>query len=709
MLLEKDNTEVVSSGTMKSNSYEIGDVGFILGLLRSKVYSNIIKAITQEYASNARDAHREVGKHDVPIQITLPSNLDLSWKCRDFGPGISPDRIVNIFIRYGNSTKRDSNNQTGGFGIGAKSALGYTDSFIVNTFIDGIKRSYNSVIDETKQGVLTLLFEGPTNEPNGTEIIVPVKSGDINSFITETVKATKHWSPRPNFVGSTPTYPEVAKLVSGSNWFIEKSGQKSFVAILDGIEYPIDTTQVDQSTLPKVGGYIKTYIKFNTGELSVAVNRESLEMTASTKAKLEEGFKIVKTELKEKAIATIQSAPTYLDACIDFKSITGALYCDIAPEEAEWRGQKLIDTSVSIAYHGYATTYSYNQYRNTVEKPKHGTVTSFSLEKDRVYCYTTREFDSKIEPTLKSMFQTIPNAKARGILLVRINSQSVVDKWKFKELGFLNLEDYYVEPVNRKEIFGKLTIFQLVGEMFTRTSMKVFEESANSGNRAYVYLDKEKNPIGFDKIGMVSALADIYKCSVFGFKTSTPELEKKVKALLDSEENLVSLDSLLKEEVANIEKNFNDFQILDSSFSTYESKCSYAELRPYKNTRTLKDPKTFWENFDSLFVNKDSAYLKFIKALRELKKKEDWYSKRRVFANYVFYTLSRNRLYDRHAPEYVNYYKEYIDIQLEMDKQYPLIKAIGNADILEQINYINMVDTLASSGYSLPDLSQHKG
>ena len=43
-----------------------------------------------------------------------------------------------------------------------------------------------------------------------------------------------------------------------------------------------------------------------------------------------------------------------------------------------------------------------------------------------------------------------------------------------------------------------------------------------------------------------------------------------------------------------------------------------------------------------------------------------------------------------------------------MDKQYPLIKSIGNVGILEQINYVNMVDTLASGGYTLPDLSQHK-
>jgi hypothetical protein len=186
MKLDIETTGLETKGTLTEETFGISDMGFVLELLRNKLYSNIKKAICQEYTCNARDAHRETGNDDEPIKISLPNFFDPNWRCRDFGPGISPDRVSNVFVMYGSSTKRASNVQVGSFGIGAKSALGYSDSFIINTFIDGIHRSYSVVIDDSRCGKMIMLSEGVTTERNGTEIIVPVRPSDFSEFALET-------------------------------------------------------------------------------------------------------------------------------------------------------------------------------------------------------------------------------------------------------------------------------------------------------------------------------------------------------------------------------------------------------------------------------------------------------------------------------------------------------------------------------------------
>src|SRR5271157_2965693 len=101
-----------SSGDLQEHFFSIQDQGMIFDILRSKMYSNPILAICREISSNARDAHREVGKADVPVEIHLPIGLEPEFKVKDFGPGISPDRMLNIFIKYTASTKRGDRKST---------------------------------------------------------------------------------------------------------------------------------------------------------------------------------------------------------------------------------------------------------------------------------------------------------------------------------------------------------------------------------------------------------------------------------------------------------------------------------------------------------------------------------------------------------------------------------------------------------------------
>jgi hypothetical protein len=60
---------VTLGGAQASASFGISaaDEAHLMGILREGLYSDKILAILREYGSNAWDAHRSAGKHELPI------------------------------------------------------------------------------------------------------------------------------------------------------------------------------------------------------------------------------------------------------------------------------------------------------------------------------------------------------------------------------------------------------------------------------------------------------------------------------------------------------------------------------------------------------------------------------------------------------------------------------------------------------------------
>ena len=83
----------------------------------TNLYADAPLAVLREYATNARDSHVAAGT-DRPIEVDLPSDLNPTLVIRDFGVGLSEAEIIDVYARYGASTKRDTNDQVGAFGLG---------------------------------------------------------------------------------------------------------------------------------------------------------------------------------------------------------------------------------------------------------------------------------------------------------------------------------------------------------------------------------------------------------------------------------------------------------------------------------------------------------------------------------------------------------------------------------------------------------------
>lgn len=259
LIAEEDKLVAVKKETDK-REFSMADQNLFIGMYRDTIYKNKLRVIPQEYMANARDAHREVGKDHIPIEVTLPSIIDPMLVIRDFGPGINEDRSI-IFSQYGASTKRECDSQNGGFGIGCKCAWSYTESFTIDTVYeeDGkkINRIYSLYITHSLDpGNIRIVSETEMDHdtPTGTKICIPIMSNDIDSVIKSVATAAAFWDVQPRIVdnkGKVDTEFEFANTTTKTNFSgdlwkhynytdLFGIGPKESFAVVDGICYKLD-------------------------------------------------------------------------------------------------------------------------------------------------------------------------------------------------------------------------------------------------------------------------------------------------------------------------------------------------------------------------------------------------------------------------------------------------------------------------------------
>jgi len=169
-------------------------LGKLFDLLQSP-YSNPIGSIVRETSTNAWDAHVEA---EVTEPIVIYFGVDASEgfyiEFRDFGIGMDQDRIHNVYVNYLESTKENTNDQSGYFGIGSKSPLSYSDDYYVITRVDGIQYEYMIRKDTDGVPVITLIDQLDTPDGNGTTVKLYIKSStDVYNFAKECLSQLKYF------------------------------------------------------------------------------------------------------------------------------------------------------------------------------------------------------------------------------------------------------------------------------------------------------------------------------------------------------------------------------------------------------------------------------------------------------------------------------------------------------------------------------------
>jgi hypothetical protein len=295
MIVTQSKANVVTQGVQGAVSFGIKQEGLahIFNVLRNQLYSDKILAVLREYSCNAVDSHTEAG-HNRPIEVTLPSRLSLELKIRDYGIGLSETDIQEIYAFYGESTKRKSNSLIGQLGLGSKSAFAYGDNFVINSFYNGVKTTYNAYIDPSQIGQIAKLASAPTNEANGVEIVIPVKPADCENFVNTARSLFAFFKVKPIVRGAANfTYEEKPSIYSGADWRIYKADRNVYgrncVAVMGNIGYTISSSALkldennnDEAVIERLLSNCDIQLDVPIGELDIAASREGLQYTDRT-------------------------------------------------------------------------------------------------------------------------------------------------------------------------------------------------------------------------------------------------------------------------------------------------------------------------------------------------------------------------------------------------------------------------------------------
>lgn len=285
-------------------------------------YSNPIGSIVREAVSNSYDAHVEANQ-DKPIEVEIVDGNIFTGESdsiifRDWGIGFSLDRIKNIYSKFFSSTKRDSNEQIGGYGIGAKAPLAYVSAFTLKTVHEGTAYTYVIHRGEERPRI-ELIDKEETDRESGSEIIINIEKGDGYKFKMEIRNQLSFFD---NIIFKN-CQVEPKKCFRGKNfiWVEEDEYNESNQRICMGkVTYTLSSSNIFISSViedhirenyPELNEHIKSskykyyyshdykniVLYFDIGDIHVVWNRENIEYTGKTIEAIESKIKDTFDEL----------------------------------------------------------------------------------------------------------------------------------------------------------------------------------------------------------------------------------------------------------------------------------------------------------------------------------------------------------------------------------------------------------------------------
>lgn len=695
MKLNESRPNVEVSGDWEEEFFSIKDQGMIFEILRSKMYSNPILAICREVSCNARDAHREVGKPEVPVHIHLPNYLEKYYKIKDFGPGISPDRMVNIFIKYTASTKREDNLQTGGFGLGAKTPFAYSDQFSIVTVHNGIEYNYSCLIDATKVGKLMKGSETPTNKPNGTEIIIPVKDQDFKFFADWTELATRHWKVKPIIKGGTINYTTSKNIIEGNGWAIQSTTdwQRAAKMIIDEIEYPLELDSLkkyaDSKLIDSARGSFVMY--FGVGELTLSASREQVYLDKPTQDKIRKRMDSIFEEIKGKVVAKIDAFPNLWEANVYYRQeLTQAFHSLQFLGTLSWKGIPLTNGYIDVNCPTFNFTKGKYSRRtgNDPNKLTRGRTRALSFSEGSVLYVNDLPLKEPTPRHVKKAFDDNPKLVSLQIIcpdgkvsIADLNKKISLDKMQPKLLSSITKASArnYTPATSRLILFK----FDSPARNFRQVSYSSVEEDLNT-NKVLCLLSRDQNDSNRFIVlenknriqpNILFPLSDKFpKFSFYGVDSSTP-----ADRLEEEFSDFMTIDDFLDEKVLNNTK-INYVEIKFALSNSYHSD-SYLVKHEAAFKKAIKDK-------NSLFLRR----LDLSRRIRDLSGSDT--------ALLEIYESVNGAISEKIQKDFKTNNPDWDieKINKECIAQYPLLTAIRSYDYAPHVEsiaqYVNMIDKI---------------
>ena len=381
IVTQESNKRVVQSHDFDSVNCTIDaeDMRYVASLLRNN-YSNPPLAVVREITANGLDANLEAGS-SRQVEVTIPSKLNPHFVVRDFGGGLSQEDVFGLYSKYGKSTKRESNNYIGAFGIGKFAPLSYGNNFTVVSYHGGTKTSYNVFVNEDDDTKIVKLHEEPSQEPTGLSVEVAIADGDVRTF-RNVIKQFFQFFPEnelPKFVGlgeDEEFFAKHKKLMEGDNWFVVEfarddnyynNSRYSAKVLMGRVAYEIDVNAInfdefcehdtrydcEAYRLEQLARQAGLHIHLPIGSVKLHHSREALEYNKSTQKALITAFREVLVDAEKIAKEKLKDAEDLWDAKLLYAQVTNALpqaVRTILQNSFEFKGRKVDSAAFAIGY-----------------------------------------------------------------------------------------------------------------------------------------------------------------------------------------------------------------------------------------------------------------------------------------------------------------------------------------------------------------------
>ena len=466
----------------------------LLDLLINKTYTDKPWAIVREYGTNAMDANIAAGRGDLPIEIKAPTPYSGEFYIRDFGDGLDPNEIKEVFVALGESTKRYSNDQTGMMGIGAKAGFCYSD-FRIQSIKDGL--CYKYLATKNDKGLPTFIPIGAptkTKEHSGLTVAFDIKSSDIPSIRNRIKFLATFAKVKPTIIDPDNNLVAAKQgvcLLEGDDWkvFDDENPYLSELNIVMGnICY-----NCRHHELLKEISFIKNDYKLviyaKMGEISFTSSREEVEYTERTMQNIRKHIATLCIKLQQEIDKHIVESKNIFQAINKYSKFNS-----------------FFDTK-GFTWNGVKYTSATNQFKNIVARKlyKRG-------RRIYDYSYDILKDDKGVEvdtPTPYDIARVLIDGTAKIVTNLNL-AESRRNRWRFNTLTTQGI-DTVIEIISMPPEYGTIDVdFDWQKVEFTKppaSSKRVYSDvyEYDSATMTWEIIEPEEIPDGEKHFALLEA------------------------------------------------------------------------------------------------------------------------------------------------------------------------------------------------------------
>jgi len=602
MKLHNVDTAVEMGGqVMDTQAYTIKNSSKMFNILSDKIYKDKPLACVRELSCNAKDASG--GK---PFDVHLPNELEPWLEVKDYGTGLSPNDMIELYSTYGGTSKDESNLFIGALGLGSKVGFSYTKSFTTSSRWDGTEYVYVAAMD---RGVpqITMIKQTPTDEPNGLSVRIPVKRTDVGEFHKAAVKVLSRFNPKPNVTGYADfTFDTYDYVLEGDGWGVRKNkasyySSAKLCAVMGEVAYPInvDSLRLDDDDSIRQFKYVSADLTFNLGDLDISASREELSYDDETIQAIRDKLHDIKRKALSRVILQVKKASSFFEAHNAFRegySGVAQLLGNRTPDDIMWKmrpvrrdyifssisqGSNMVSDGNSGIYATYrAYMYHVASYRKSTKSLSLAAceTTNLPIKGDTWVVYIDTSLDDRHTRTPSRILAWMKSNDSvdNDVAVIRAPNQKLKDKL-IKD-GIVNLIDMQDIP----------DIAKAVGVLGTTPTASIlsnayrFQATRYSGRSNKDYWFTDETPLNLDEVS--GYYVDLHRWK--------PVLHSGDTVLHSGDIHLKGDDfNDLFKWLVNIKVLPEDCAIYGtpaSKKSPFKGHANWTELLPYADTEALK-------------------------------------------------------------------------------------------------------------------------